>query len=175
MKIELIKWTEENKSDLIRVCNATDRRYLSGRLPQPYTEADADWWYENVVCEDGKRGIFRAVSADGRIVGSITVEPKEDIYIRDTVLGYMLETEYRSKGIMTEAVRQICGLAFAELDIERITAYVCSTNIASQRVVCKNGFALEGVMKRAVFKDGNICDLHIYGKCRDNAVPGGRD
>ncbi len=164
MNIQLIKWTEENKSDLIRICNNADRKHLSGRLPYPYTEESADWWYKNVVCNDGKTGIFRAVSVDQKIVGNVTIEPKEDIYCKDTELGYLLDTAYWSKGIMTEAVRQICEIAFSKLDIERITAYICSVNIASQRVVTKNGFELEGVMKRAVYKDGNICDLHIYGK-----------
>ncbi len=38
INIELQKWTESNKSDLTRICNAVDRRYLSNRLPYPYTE-----------------------------------------------------------------------------------------------------------------------------------------
>ncbi len=166
MKLELKKWSEDNKKDLINICNSVDRKYLSERLPYPYTEESADWWYENVVSGDGKNGIFRAVAVDGEIVGSISVEPKSDIYIKDTEIGYMLLSEYHGKGIMTEATRQICELAFAELDIERITGNVCSPNIASQKVLLKNGFELEGIMKKAVYKNGNIADLHIYGKCK---------
>lgn len=166
MKIELVKWTVENKNDLIRVCNAADRTYLSERLPNPYTEKSADWWYENVVCQDGKTGIFRAISADGRIVGNVTVEPKTDIYGKDTEIGYLLDDAYRNRGIMTEAVRQICEIAFTELEIERITGYVCSVNLASQRVLQKNGFTLEGILKNGVYKNGAHCDLHIYGLLR---------
>ncbi len=167
MKIELIKWTEENKKDLIKICNSVDRKYLSGRLPYPYTEDCADWWYVNVVSGDEKNGIFRAISMDGIIIGSISIEPKYDIYIKDTEIGYMILTEYHGKGIASEAVRQICEIAFAKLDIERITGYVCSPNIASQKVLLKNGFQLEGLMKKAIYKNKNIYDLHIYGKCRD--------
>ena len=85
---------------------------------------------------------------------------------KDAEIGYMLMTEYHGKGIMTEATLRICETAFTELDIERITGYVCAPNIASQKVLLKSGFELEGVMKNAVYKDGNICDLHIYGKCK---------
>jgi RimJ/RimL family protein N-acetyltransferase len=166
MKIELKKWTEENKKDLIRVCNSVDRKYLSGRLPYPYTVESANWWYANVVSGDGKNGIFRAISVDGEIVGSISIEKKTDIYIKDSEIGYMLMPEYQGRGIMTEAVSGICEIGFRELDIERITGYVFATNTASQKVLLKNGFELEGLMKRAVYKDGNISDLHIYGKCR---------
>ncbi len=166
MKIELVKWTEDIKSDLIRICNSIDRTYLSGRLPYPYTEASADWWYENVVIQDGDKGIFRAIVVDGFVVGSISIEPKTDVYMKDTEIGYMLLAEYYDKGIMTEAARQICELAFAELDIERITGCVYAPNIASQKVLLKNDFELEGVLKRAVYKDDKIYDLHIYGKCK---------
>ncbi|MCD7883366.1 MAG: GNAT family N-acetyltransferase [Lachnospiraceae bacterium] len=166
MKIELKKWTEENKNDLIRICNSVDRKYLTGRLPYPYTEESANWWYENVVSGDGKNGIFRSVAVDSIIVGSISVEQKSDIYIKDTEIGYMLLSEYHGKGIMTEATRQICKLAFVELDIERITGNVFSPNIASQKVLLKNNFELEGIMKKAIYKNGNIADLHIYGKCK---------
>ena len=65
---------------------------------------------------------------------------------------------------MTEAARQICELAFASLDIIRITGLVYEPNIASRRVLEKNGFTLEGMMKNAVVKDGNVYDLCVYGK-----------
>ncbi len=166
MNIELVKWTEDNKAALIRVCNEVDRRYLSGRLPYPYNEQCADWWYQNVVSCDGKTGVFRAVVVDGEVVGSILIEPKLDIYVKDCELGYMLLSEYHSRGIMTQATALICEIAFEQLDIERITACIMSDNIASQRVVQKNGFELEGVMKRGVFKDGAVSDLMIYGRLR---------
>ncbi len=65
---------------------------------------------------------------------------------------------------MTQAVKQICSIAFEKLDIIRITGLVYQPNIASQRVLEKNDFILEGIMKKAVFKNDNIYDLCIYGK-----------
>lgn len=67
---------------------------------------------------------------------------------------------------MTEAVRQVCALAFSTLDLLRITALVYSPNTASRRVLEKNGFLLEGVMKNAVVKGDMVYDLCIYGKLR---------
>ena len=43
--------------------------------------------------------------------------------------------------------------------------YENRTYVASQRVLLKNGFQLEGIMKNAVYKNEMITDLHIYGKC----------
>lgn len=166
MTIELINWTSERKTELCRICNHVDRRYLSGRLPYPYTPANADWWLEQVASKEGSSGIFRAIVVDGQYAGNISVERKDDVYEQDAEIGYMLTDDFRSKGIMTQAVSQICDIAFCQLNIVRITGLVYAPNTASRRVLEKNGFALEGVMKNAVSKNGRLYDLCIYGKLR---------
>ena len=47
----------------------------------------------------------------------------------------MLLNEYSNKGIGTEAVRQVCSIAFKDLSLEQITANVFQPNIASIRVL----------------------------------------
>lgn len=59
MKIELQKWSFEDKETLITICNSIDRSYLAGRIPDPYTEESADWWLNMVgeiynLCMYGK-------------------------------------------------------------------------------------------------------------------------
>lgn len=166
MKIELQKWLRQDKPTLIKICNSIERTYLSNRLPNPYTDESADWWLEMVAENDGKTGIFRKIIADGEIVGNISVEKKSDVYSCDSEIGYFILSEKYSKGIMTEAVRQICALAFSTLDITRITGLVYEPNVASRKVLEKNDFVLEGVMKNAVTKNGKIYDLCIYGKIK---------
>ena len=99
-------------------------------------------------------------------IDSLSNEQKEDVYRKDAEIGYYLLPEEYSKGIMTEAVRQICETAFEKLDIIRITGLVYEPNIASRKVLEKNNFILEGTMKKAVIKNNNIYDLCIYGKIR---------
>ena len=166
MTLELMKWSPALKQELIDICNDVDRTFLSNRMPYPYTEEAADWWLGMVSEHDSKDGVFRAIAADGEIVGNISVERKADVYCKDGEIGYLLLTDYWSRGIMTEAVRQICETAFLELDIIRITGLVYAPNIASRRVLEKNGFALEGRQRSAVYKDGKVYDLCVYGKLR---------
>ena len=164
--VKLVKWTKEIKPELIKICNEADRSYLSDRLPYPYTEESADWWLGMVSEHDGKDGVFRAIAADGKIVGNISVEQKSDVYCKDGEIGYLLMTDYWSRGIMTEAVRQICAAAFSELDIVRITGLVYAPNTASIRVLEKNGFVREGLQRKAVYKDDKIYDLCLFGKLK---------
>ena len=166
MNVELRKWTLEDKDSLIAMCNSIDRSYLSDRLPNPYTNKSAQWWLNMVKENDDKKGVFREIVFNGKVVGTISVEQKDDVYRKDSEIGYYLLQEVCSKGVMSEAVRQICEIAFEKLDIIRITGLVYKPNIASRKVLEKNGFILEGVMEKAVIKNENIYDLCIYGKVR---------
>ena len=163
MTIDLHKWTSADRESLMALCNAVDRTFLSDRLPYPYTEADADWWLGMVAENDGKEGVWRSIVLDGQIVGSISVERMADEQRNDGAIGYMILTPFWSQGIGTEAVRQICGIAFRELMLERIIGEVFPENLASARVLEKNGFRLEETKVGAVVKGGKAMDVKVYG------------
>ena len=156
--MELRHWTQADAMELTNLCNAVDRRFLSDCLPYPYTEKDAEEWLKMVTNNDAITGIYRAIVYDGKLIGSISVEKKDD----DAEIGYMLLNEYSNKGIGTEAVRQVCSIAFKILSLEQITANVFQPNIASIRVLLKNGFKYKGAIPNAVIKDGYVYDLLIY-------------
>ena len=158
MKIEIKQWALSDAKELTSLCNAVDRRFLSDRLPNPYTEKDAEEWLKTVSENEAVTGIYRTIVYDRKLIGSISVEKKDD----DAEIGYMLLNEYSNKGIGTEAVRQVCSIAFKILSLEQITANVFQPNIASIRVLLKNGFEYKGTIPNAVIKDGNVYDLLIY-------------
>ena len=164
MAINLHTWTPADKPALMALCNAVDRTFLSDRLPYPYTEADADWWLGMVAENDGKEGVWRAIVVDGQIVGSISVESLADENYAVGAIGYMILTPFWSQGIGTEAVRQICGIAFRELALERIIGEVFPENLASARVLEKNGFLMEETRAGAVVKGGMAMDVRVYVK-----------
>ena len=154
MIITLHTWTPADKPALMALCNAVDRTFLSDRLPYPYTEADADWWLGMVAANEGKESVWRAIVVDGQIVGSISVERKADENYAIGAIDYMIMTPFWSQGIGTEAVRQICEIAFRKLTLERIIGEVFPENLASARVLEKNGFQLEETRAGAVVKGG---------------------
>ena len=163
MTITLHKWTSADKVALMALCNAVDRTFLSDRLPNPYTEADADWWLGMVSENEGKEGVWRSIWVDGQLIGSISVERKDEGGKSIGEIGYMILTPFWSQGIGTEAVRQICGIAFRELALERIIGEVFPENLASAWVLEKNGFLLEETRAGAVVKGGKAMDVKVYG------------
>ena len=152
MIVSLHTWSDNDRESLIVLCNAVDRTFLSDRLPYPYTEADADWWLGMVAENEGKEGAWRAIVMDGQIVGSISVERMAEDQLNVGSIGYMILTPFWSQGIGTEAVRQICGIAFQELALERIIGEVFPENLASARVLEKNGFRLKETKVGAIVK-----------------------
>ena len=166
MTITLHKWASADKEALMALCNAVDRTFLSDRLPNPYTEADADWWLGMVAENEGKEGVWRSIWADGQLVGSISVERKDEGCQAIGEIGYMILTPWWSQGIGTEAVRQICEIAFQEMALEQIIGQVFLENFASARVLEKNGFLLEEMKTGAVVKGGRTMDVRLYRQDR---------
>ena len=85
-------------------------------------------------------GTFRAMLM--KIIGSVSVERKADNRLEGE-LGYMLLKDYWNRGLMSQVVGQVCEIAIRELGLNRITANVFHSNVASQRVLLKNGFILK--------------------------------
>ncbi len=166
MDITMREWKDADKEGLIHMSNLIDRKYLSDNIPSPYDEQCANWWFKLINRNEGKKGIYRVIVDGNKVIGSVSVQKKEGIYCKDAEVGYMILDEYYGKGIMSGAVKEICDISFKQLDIIRITGLVYEPNVASSKVLEKNGFVLEGIMKKAVFKNGNIYNLKIYSKIK---------
>ncbi len=166
MPVELRKLTLNDKENLSDLYNGADRSFLSNRLPYSYTIECALWWLNLISGKDGKEGIYRGIWVDDSFVGVVSVDRKEDVFACDADISYLVKREFWSKGIATDAVKMACAIAFEELDIRRLTGMVYDANMASRKVLEKNGFEMEGVMRQAVEKNGMVYDLCIYGKYR---------
>jgi ribosomal-protein-alanine N-acetyltransferase len=67
------------------------------------------------------------------------------------------------KGVAREAERQACIHAFDDLGAHRIHAEIPATNRAAQKVVTFLGFQREGVMRKALRRDGETVDNEVWG------------
>jgi len=100
--------------------------------------------------------------ADAKVIGSLMLF-KYDAGSRRVELGYALARACWGQGLMREAIEAACGHAFGPLGIRRIEAEVNPANVASNRVLQRVGFTLEGTLRqRWVAKDAPY-DTHIYG------------
>jgi RimJ/RimL family protein N-acetyltransferase len=141
-------------------------------FPHPYERQHAREWLETVRSMDPELAF--AIADAQELIGGIGLHPQTDVLRRSAELGYWLGEPYWGKGIATRAVRAMTEWGFANLDVNRIFAYVFGWNASSARVLEKAGFIFEGRMRQAVYKDGQLTDMLVYGRLRGEnpATPG---
>lgn len=103
-----------------------------------------------------------AITVDDKAIGSIGVFRQGNIHRQTAELGYYIAEEYWGRGIMTEAVKQICEYVFGNSDIIRIYAEPFAYNTASCKVLEKAGFQYEGTLRNNAVKNGKIIDMKMY-------------
>jgi len=81
----------------------------------------------------------------GRIVGRITLNGIVRGPFLSCSVGYWLGQAATGRGLATAALREIVGIAFGPLGLHRVQAETLLHNIASQRVLERNGFARIGM------------------------------
>lgn len=114
-----------------------------------------------------KWGIFQKSQHDTLvgIIEAMDFNQKVDM----VTIGYYLAEAYWGKGIATEAVHMIVKYLFEEVAINRIQAEVMPLNEPSKKVLLKNGFLKEGLLRQASFWSGKgIVDLEIYSYLRED-------
>ncbi|MCC6384482.1 MAG: GNAT family N-acetyltransferase, partial [Bacteroidia bacterium] len=109
-----------------------------------------------------------AIEVNNEAVGGIGIHPQSDIFFKNAELGYWLAEQYWGRGIISNAVKQMVDFTFTTYRIDRIFARPFGTNIASQKVLEKNNFKLEGRFEKVIFKNGEYADELVYGYRREN-------
>lgn len=166
MKIEIRQWYLQDKEAFIELNNTVDCTYNDSLLEKPTTDFAVHNWIMCMVDSEFVGTLFRAVVADGKVVGQVQIIRPRGNHSVDGELGFVMLPEYCNKGIATEAVRLIVEEAFDRLPYERISAVVYEPNIASIRVLEKNGFKLEGRKANAVQSNGVVYNTLLYGLLR---------
>jgi len=131
-------------------------------IPFPYFEQDAVSFI-NAVAESEVSDTF-AIEYDGDFCGVIGLVFQKDIYRKSAEIGYWIGEPYWGKGIASLAVGLLTDYGFNRLHLVRIFAGVFEHNFASMRVLQKNGYTKEAVLKKAVIKNGIILDEHRFAK-----------
>lgn len=139
---------------------------LRDGLPYPYTEQDGKKFISTVLAANENDTFAFAITVNEKVIGSIGAFRQTNIHNKTAELGYYIAEEYWGKGIMTEAVKQLCDYMFSHTDIIRIYAEPFAYNIGSCRVLEKAGFQYEGTLRSNALKNGRVLDMKMYSKLK---------
>lgn len=78
-------------------------------------------------------------------------------------IGYVVAREYWNKGYTSESVSAMLKLGFEVIEFNRIEAWTMKGNHASDRVLEKNGFQKEGVLRESQVWNGEVRDIVMFG------------
>ena len=98
---------------------------------------------------------------DGRAVGVLSVSNLVRGPFQSANLGYWVAQQVNGRGVATRAVGEACRWAFGPAGLHRLEAGTLTDNVASQRVLERNGFERIGLAPRY---------LHIAGDWRDHVL-----
>ncbi|GGF65021.1 GNAT family N-acetyltransferase [Alteromonas lipolytica] len=162
--LTLRPFCESDIQPLTTILNQPDVvRYLSTKIPYPYTTEDAKWW----VAEGSQSGVVRAIEVDEQLVGCIGVMPGEFEYERSGEIGYWLAQSHWRRGITSQAIKLIVEEVFTTTQLERIFATVFSSNHPSKQLLLRCGFTQEATLKKAIFKNGQFYDSCVFAIIKD--------
>jgi len=135
--------------------------------PEQATELLSKYFFD---MEDGSAFMWAIdVRGEGKTIGECCIWNIErgDHHAE---LGYELLSSYWGKGLMREALTAIIEFGFRGLDLNRIEAFVQSTNAPSQRLLEKLGFKMEGTLRLRAMVFGEPVDEHAFGLLREEWV-----
>ena len=77
-------------------------------------------------------------------------------------IGYMILPEFNGNGIGTEAVKAVVNYGFKTLKLHSVEAIIDPDNVASAKVLEKNGFIKEAHLRENVLFEDRFIDSVIY-------------
>jgi [ribosomal protein S5]-alanine N-acetyltransferase len=104
------------------------------------------------------------ILAGGNLVGAINLSNVVRGAFQSCNVGYWVAKEHNGHGYATVALGLLCARAFGDLGLHRIEAGTLLHNVASQRVIEKNGFTRIGVAPRYLQIAGEWSDHILFQK-----------
>ena len=164
MQIELLEANLSHENAYMEIFSSNDVCRYTDILPLQ-TLDDSRKFLEISEEKRKDRKLLRySIVYERKIVGTICLY---SIYWHQSraSIGYALSQNYWNKGLMTEAVCKIEGIARNELNLNRLQATIIPENFSSKKVLDKRGFLFEGLLKQYEFWEGRgFVDLEMYSK-----------
>lgn len=172
-------------------------KFLEGNLIylRPLSKSDIsiwfDWFNDPIITEHMNKGIFPntesaqeeffqsisrsrtdiqlaiAVKEDDSLIGTVGIHKIDWLHRHGDISIVIGDKNHWGKGFATEAISLIVKHAFTKLNLHKLTAGIWSSNLSSKKCFEKNGFVLEGTLRKQFFYNGSFVDEYRMGLFRE--------
>ena len=136
-------------------------------IPHPYHKQDATRFIRRSWRKIESKKAYNfciTLKENNKVIGGVGLGVGDiDWKNKNAEIGYWLGKKYWGQGLASEAVKLIVKFGFEQLKLHRIYGIVSEENIASQKVLEKCGFKLEGELKEEFYRDKKWHNGLIYG------------
>ena len=132
------------------------------------TRADADMWFARLLERREKQSAVQCVivkrTTDDATVGVIGTAMLFNFEVASGLaeIGYLLGREHWGKGYAAEAMTAFIDFSFATLNLRRLEATVNVRNVASNKLLHRLGFTIEGVLRERWLAAGELQDINLH-------------
>lgn len=160
-KIYLRFFSYDDIEDLYEMCSEKETAYMAGWKPHRDR-----YITRNVITGYIYNGETLAIclKENDKVIGTISLY-KEHFRKAENVreLGYCLNSNYRMKGYMGEAVDLMLDYGFNKLKLDMIFSCCQVYNFASRHVIESKKFKYEGMIRKyRTLYNGEIVDVYMY-------------
>jgi ribosomal-protein-alanine N-acetyltransferase len=137
-------------------------------LPHPYPAGEAERF---IIRQQSEREAGRSVTIsieqkpEGWFCGLIELRDIDCEHLQ-AELSFWLAVDAWGQGYMSEVIYAVVRYGFASLGLNRLYAHHMLRNPACGRVLEKNGFKLEGLLRQRVRKWGQFEDVSLWAILR---------
>lgn len=161
--------TTEDANDMFKYLSDIDVVKPMGL--EPFKTIKDVWdeisWYKSIY--DEGTGIRWGITLkdSGKVIGSCGFLNMLKKHCRAEI-GYELSKDYWGKGIASEALEAVVKYGYDQFQLERIEALIEPANLASQKLVERQGFKKEGLLRHYEFTCGKFDDLYMYSIIKED-------
>jgi ribosomal-protein-alanine N-acetyltransferase len=161
-----------SQNDLAEIMELRGNPETMKYIPRPLVKTEEEALAHFKMIEDkieSNLGINWAITLKGNpkligIIGHYKIQPEN----HRCEIGYMILPQFNGQGIVTEAIKVVLEYGFEDLQMHSIEAVIDPENIASERVLQKNGFVKEAHILENERYDDKFIDTVIYSILKRN-------
>ena len=162
--LEIKTLTPEYYDENLKLLNATikESHFLARDKEVSYEEGQA--FIDTYI--DHPSTVYLIALDNGKLIGHMFAIPRfEDLLHHTVIIGYLIHSDYRRKGIGSMLMERLLDKVRKKGNIKILTAEVASDNVASQKLLKKNGFKEFGrLLNGLMTKSNEYVDLLSFSK-----------
>ena len=127
-------------------------------------------WFNNVVMDQSKLNLSIIDISNDELVGMTGLLNIDRINHNAQLYITIGNKKYRGKHLPDEVIPLVLEYGFSELDLVKIYLYTLPNNDLARHVYERNGFHLDGILRKHVYCRGKQQDLYVHSILREEFI-----